>query len=242
MSEVSLKQLRQQLSALASRQAAEQAQRFFKTAPGQYGAGDRFIGVSVPEVRALAKRHQGATADTLSALISSPIHEERQLALLIAVAQLQTAQKANDTQRMNAIADWYVKNRAGVNNWDLVDLSAYQILGPAWGMKGVPRLRAWAEGGSLWERRIAIITTYHFIRQGDHIPTFQVAQLLLGDREDLIHKAVGWMLREVGKRCGVETLERFLTTNYRALPRTTLRYAIERFPEGRRQMYLRGRV
>jgi 3-methyladenine DNA glycosylase AlkD len=212
-------------------------QGFFKTGPGEYGAGDVFVGIQVPVLRRLAQDFQAADERALSALLASRIHEDRLLALLILVRQFE---KGTEDER-HRIYRLYTASTDRINNWDLVDLSAPNIAG-AW---LAPRSRApldrWARSRSLWERRIAIVATHAFIRAGEFGDTLRIADRLLGDPHDLIHKAAGWMLREVGKR-DVTALEAFLTPRYRAMPRTMLRYAIERFPETRRKAYLRGQV
>jgi 3-methyladenine DNA glycosylase AlkD len=230
------------LAAYASAEKAQILQRFFKTGPGEYGAGDQFLGVVVPDTRKVARQFRDLPDELVVALLHSPIHEERLLALFIWVEGMKRAGKTGETARMQAIASLYAAHRAWVNNWDLVDCSAHLILGPAWGLDGLPTLIAWATGGTLWERRIAILTTFHFIRLGNPAPALQIADLLLHDPHDLIHKAVGWMLREVGNRQGQATLEAFLLPRYPTMPRTMLRYAIERLPEARRQEYLAGRA
>ena len=209
--------------------------RFFKTGPGDYGEGDRFLGIRVPVIRACVPRYADLSHRGIGALLKSPWHEERLLALLIMVYQFKRA----DEPAQRALYALYLSNTAHINNWDLVDLSAEHIVG-GWllGRSRRPLYRL-ARSRSLWERRIAILATFHFIRQNDFGDTLAIAQALLPDGHDLIHKAVGWMLREVGNRDrAIE--EAFLQAHYPAIPRTALRYAIERFPEPLRQGYLRG--
>lgn len=212
-------------------------QRFFKTGPGQYGAGDRFIGVKVPGVRAVCRECRGAPLEAIETLLRSPIHEERTLALLMLV----DAFKRGDDGERRRIYELYLANTKFINNWDLVDCSAAQIVG-GWlhGRSKAPLTRL-AKSQSLWERRIAIIATFDGIRRGEFDETFRIADLLLQDEHDLIHKSVGWMLREVGKRDGAAE-RAFLATRYKKMPRTMLRYAIERFPEKERRKYLSGEV
>jgi 3-methyladenine DNA glycosylase AlkD len=212
-------------------------QSFFKTGPGQYGEGDRFIGAKVPVIRAVCRECRDAPLAEIQKLLRSPIHEERVLALLMFV----DAFKAGDEPAQRRIYDLYLANTAFINNWDLVDCSAGQIVG-GWlqGRSTVP-LTCLARSKSLWERRIAIIATFDGIRRGDFDDTFRIADLLLHDDHDLIHKAVGWLLREVGKRDGAAE-RAFLKGRYKTMPRTMLRYAIERFPEAERQRYLEGRI
>jgi 3-methyladenine DNA glycosylase AlkD len=216
--------------------------RFFKTGPGQYGAGDRFLGITVPALRILAAEFELADLKTVASLLRSPWHEARALAILILVRQYQRADEGGRA----AIHRLYLANTRFINNWDLVDVSAALIVGahlddPRQGSgKGRSRalLRKLGRSADLWERRIAIVATHHFIRRGRFDETLGIAKLLLGDREDLIHKATGWMLREVGKRDRA-VLESFLEIHAPRMPRTALRYAIERFPEPLRRKYLR---
>jgi len=212
-------------------------QRFFKTGPGQYGEGDRFIGAKLPIIRALCRECGGTPLDEVLTLLRSPIHEERTLALLMLV----DAFKAGDEGVRRRIYDLYLANTAFINNWDLVDCSASQIVG-GW-LRGRSRasLTRLARSKSLWERRIAMIATFDGIRRGELDDALRVADLLLHDDHDLIHKAAGWMLREVGQRDGARE-RAFLKTRYRTMPRTMLRYAIEKFPEEERQKYLRGDI
>lgn len=213
------------------------AQRFFKTAPGEYGEGDMFRGIRVPVLRKLSKAFQETSLTEVLGLLGSSFHEDRLLALLLLMHRFALAD-AGERERLFEI---YLANTRHINNWDLVDISAPHIPGrflyehertPLYRLAGSP---------SLWERRIAVIATFYFIRRGEYGETFAISELLLEDREDLIHKAAGWMLREVGKR-DMEAEEGFLSEHYRRMPRTMLRYAIERFPEARRLSYLRGEV
>ncbi len=210
---------------------SESLSRFFKTGPGQYGERDKFLGVRVPDIRAVANLDDGGSE--VSRLLESPWHEERLLALLILVRRYERG----DIRTKKRIFDFYLSNTRWINNWDLVDVSAYKIVG-AWLLaRPRPVLHRMARSGSLWERRISIVSTYAFIRNGDLEETFALAKLLLRDPEDLMHKACGWMLREAGKR-DTAALEVFLKCHVRRMPRTMLRYAIERFPEARRRQYL----
>ncbi len=209
--------------------------RFFKTGPGEYGEGDQFIGVKVPIIRKVAKEFKNLPLAEVECLLHSEIHEERLLALVILASQFEKADKA----ARKRIYDLYLGNTQHINNWDLVDLSAPQIVGGYLEELSRKPLRRLAKSSSLWERRISIVATHWFIRHGDFADTLKIAQTLLKDREDLIHKAVGWMLREVGKR-DKAGLEEFLGKHCRAMPRTMLRYAIERFPEKKRREYLKG--
>lgn len=228
--------VRRALRAVALPAKAAVLERFFKTRPGEYAEGDRFLGVTVPEQRRIARRFGELPMPATLELLVSPIHEERLTALLIWIRQFD---RADDTVRQ-AIHTTYLAHTGHINNWDLVDLSAPPLVG-AWliNRSRRPLLRL-ARSASLWERRIAIVATHSFIRRGEFHDTLSIADQLLADPEDLIHKAVGWMLREVGKR-DQGTLEAFLGPRCCHMPRTMLRYAIERLPETRRQQYLRGR-
>lgn len=209
--------------------------RFFKTGPGEYGEGDRFIGVKVPVVRDVARQFRDLPLRDVETLLHSEIHEERLLALVILVGQFSCGGDAVRT----AICDLYLANTRWINNWDLVDLSAPAIVGGYLADRSRKPLYRLARSASLWERRIGILATHWFIRHGDCADTLKIAKVLLGDREDLIHKAVGWMLREVGKR-DLSALESFLDQHCRAMPRTMLRYALERLPEAQRRAYMAG--
>jgi len=218
-------------------QRAKDLQRYFKTGPGEYGEGDIFWGLRVPEIRRLAKEYQSIPLSTAVQLLHSPVHEARLLALLIMVG----AYKQGDVLLQEKIYHTYLGNTRFINNWDLVDLSADHIIGAhLWTLTRDP-LRTLASSKLLWERRIAIMATFHFIKKGEFSETLRIARMLLQDSEDLIHKAVGWMLREIGKR-DQTTEESFLKTRYKIMPRTMLRYAIEKFPEDLRQRYLKGKI
>jgi len=250
----------------ASAQKARILRRFFKTGPGEYGEGDIFIGVKVPETRKVAQKFAGLPLDAITSLLRSKVHEERLLALLLLVDKYD---KGNANIK-EGIVRLYLDNTRHINNWDLVDLSAPKILGhwllaqnsvgisPQQAQASVPRgrppansktpstgdkelLPSLAKSPNLWERRIAIVSTYAFIRNRNFSNTFSIADMLLNDPEDLIHKAVGWMLREVGKQ-DLQALEAFLRPRCRTMPRTMLRYAIEKLPERERLAYMKGTV
>jgi 3-methyladenine DNA glycosylase AlkD len=212
-------------------------QRFFKTGPGEYAEGDVFIGVTVPDLRAVCRECRDAGIPVMLDLLASPVHEERLLALLLLV---EAFKRGTDTTKRE-IYRLYLANTQFINNWDLVDSSAAQIVGAWLSTRSRAPLRRLARSSSLWERRIAIIATLIFIRQDDLDETFRIADLLLTDDHDLIHKAVGWMLREAGKR-NPEAEREYLKTRCRRMPRTMLRYAIERFPEAERRRYLAGTI
>jgi 3-methyladenine DNA glycosylase AlkD len=210
---------------------------FFKTAPGQYGAGDEFLGVPVGVQRTIAKRHTSLSLAQVRVLLRSKVHEERLTALLVLVAQYEKGSPAEKEER----AAFYLANAKLVNNWDLVDTSARPILGVHLLGRDRSILRTLARSKNLWERRIAIIATYAFIMKGESEDTFALAELLLEDEQDLLHKAVGWMLREVGKRVDAAALRAFLEAHATRMPRTMLRYAIEHFPEKERRAWLARR-
>lgn len=212
-------------------------QGFFKTGPGQYGEGDIFRGIRVPVVRKLAGKYRGISLENADALLHSACHEDRLLALLILIRKYEAADEAG----RSAVYELYLGRTAYINNWDLVDLSAKRIVGAHLKNRSRKPLYRLARSKSIWERRIAVLATFHFINYNDFGDALEIAALLLGDKEDLIHKAVGWMLREIGKR-DREREEEFLLRHYRRMPRTMLRYAIERFPRDRRLMYLNGEV
>lgn len=234
---MTVRTLREKLHRLADSEKAEGLQRFFKTGKGEYAEGDRFIGVRVPEIRKLVKAHPDTSLKDIQSLLHAAIHEERLLALLLMVQQYQRG----DSALRQTLYKLYLSSTAFINNWDLVDASAEHIVGAWLDTRSRQPLYKLARSQSLWERRIAIMATFHFIKQGEFDETLIIAELLLNDQHDLIHKAVGWMLREIGKR-NQEVEEGFIKRHYHAMPRTMLRYAIERFPEKRRQAYLKGLV
>jgi len=271
-----LLKIKRELRKYASKERKKVNEWFFKTGKGEYGEGDIFIGVRVPDIRKVAEQFIDADWDVLRKLLESKIHEERLLAVLILVGQNKQAIKNQNRKQQRKIVNFYLQNQKGVNNWDIVDSSAHHILGQAIldGIKKEKLLDEMVRSENLWTRRIAIIATFAFIRQGDIRPTLRLAKRLLGDKEDLMHKAVGWMLREVWKLGEVNKkkkfsqsvrspqvrsisltdglvenkkgekaqgqVEEFLIKNYDQLPRTTLRYAIERMPEMKRKIFLRG--
>ena len=223
-----------ELFALSSSEKKEVLQRFFKTKKGEYGAGDIFIGVTVPQLRAVAKKYKEIRLDEVVKLLSSSIHEERLVALYMLIGHY----KKGDVKIQKEIFELYIRYTKYINNWDLVDSSAEFIVGDFLGDKEKDLLFVLAKSESLWERRIAIVATFCYIKKREHHYTFEIANLLLGDKEDLIHKAVGWMLREVGKRCGEDLLRGYLDRNSSIMARTTLRYAIEKFTPELRRYYL----
>lgn len=231
------KQVERDLAAVADPKRAKGSAWFFKTGKGEYGEGDRFIGITVPEQRKIALRHVELTLDEIAGLLKSPIHEHRFTALEILVAKYARADEANRSR----IFGFYLRHAARANNWDLVDTSAPYIVGEH--LKQRPRqlLDRLAASPNLWKRRIAIVSTLALIRDGEIDDTFRIARKLLGDEHDLIRKAVGWALRETGKVSPAALLA-FLRKHYPALARTTLRYAIERFPAAQRKRIRAGKI
>jgi len=216
---------------------AEGAARFFKTAPGQYGAGDKFLGITVPVLRKIARANRGLSTAEVLKLLRSPWHEERLVALLILV----DAHRHAEPKRRLELHRAYLANTEYVNNWDLVDTSAEELVGTHIATKGTRMLARLARSKSLWERRIAIIATFSTIKGGNFQPTILVAEQLLNDDHDLIHKAVGWMIREIGNR-NIAVERDFLDRHASAMPRTALRYAIEKFSDKERRHYMLMRV
>jgi 3-methyladenine DNA glycosylase AlkD len=232
-----IKQLRESLRSIADPAIAANSQRFFKTGKGEYGEGDRFLGIRVPILRQHARTYRNIPIKQLLQLLRSNYHEERLCALLIMV--LKYHQGGNDEKE--TVFQRYLSNTRHINNWDLVDSSAYHIVGQHLEDRDRGILYRLARSESLWERRIAIIATLHFIKKQEYVDTLKISLELLDDSHDLIHKAVGWMLREVGNRdFSVEQV--FLDEHYRRMPRTMLRYAIEKFPNKQRKAYLNGQV
>lgn len=230
---MNLPTIRTQLRQLASAEQAAIARRFFKTGPGDYGEGDQFLGLRVPQIRALVRSCNALREEDVLALLHSEFHEERLLALLCLVRRFE---RGDDKSRAR-VFDLYLKNTRWINNWDLVDTSAPHVIG-AWLLdKDRVILRKLAKSKSLWERRIAVLATQTFIRHRQYAGTIEIVRSLLGDSHDLMHKACGWMLREVGNR-DVELLEAFLAEHVSAMPRTMLRYAIEKLPEKQRKAWL----
>jgi 3-methyladenine DNA glycosylase AlkD len=227
--------IKDEMAAMASPQRATVLRRFFKTGPGEYAEGDVFIGVRVPELRKLVKKHRTADMVVIEDLLRSPVHEHRQAALFLLIQCFRSA----GVDGQAAIVDFYLSHTEYVNNWDLVDCSAHAIVGAFLLHRDKGILYRLVRSPRLWERRIAIVATWHFIRAGHVGDTLKLAARLLADTEDLIHKSVGWMLREVGKQ-DESALLAFLEAHYRRMPRTTLRYAIERFPQPRRRSFLKG--
>jgi 3-methyladenine DNA glycosylase AlkD len=226
-----------ELRAIGSKAVAEHAQGFFKTGVGEYGHGDQFIGVRVPQIREIAKENRDLSLAQVEKLLASRWHEARLCALHILVLRFAQAKKDPDSQK--EIYELYLANTEQINNWDLVDCSAYQIVGGWLMTRSRAPLYRLARSKSLWERRISMMATWIFIRDGQFDDTMKLAEMLLGDKEDLIHKMCGWMLREVAKRDEALVTE-FLERHGKAVPRTMLRYAIERYAPAKRKRLLAG--
>ncbi len=228
--------LKQDLEKLADPEKAKILSRFFKTGKGEYGEGDIFLGVKVPGQRKVAAKYKDIALEDMQELLESRVHEHRLTSLFILVSKYK---KADDLGKKE-IVDFYLKNTKNINNWDLVDSSAPYILGNYLLDKDKSTLYTLAKSGNLWERRIAIISTYAFIRNNEFEDALRLAKILLNDNHDLIHKAVGWMLREVGNR-DRNREEIFLQKHCKNMPRTMLRYAIEKFEDDKRKAYVNNR-
>jgi len=237
---VTLPSLIQSLQHHANPSKSLLAQRFFKTDKGQYSHGDIFLGITVPQQRLIAKQYHDFPLSELQPTLHTNIHEQRQTTLLILVNQFQNAIKKHNLKQQQEIYQFILNNTKWINNWDLVDTCAPQIIGTYLlnNQKERTILYTLAKSSNLWEKRIAIVATFTFIRNNQYQDTLNIAKILLHDHHDLIHKAIGWMLREVGKK-DQNVLEQFLQQHLNQLPRTTLRYAIERFPEHKRKEYLK---
>ncbi len=229
--------IRKRLLNLEDKEKAKTLQRFFKTGPGEYGEGDIFLGVMVPQLRKLSKEYGELDLGEVEALLKSSVHEERLLALLILIRKYMRGDEAEKKK----IYGLYLKSTRWINNWDLVDLSAPNIVGDFLMNRNRKPLYRLAQSSVLWERRVAILATFQFIKSHQFDDTLRIGEILISDQEDLIHKAVGWMLREVGKRDPAAE-ESFLRAQYRQMPRIMLRYAIERFPAAKRELFMKGRI
>lgn len=231
-----IEKIKRELMGLANEEIAAHSSRFFKTGPGQYGEGDRFLGIRVPILRKIARKYRDLALPSALTLLHSPYHEVRLTALLILV---ESYGRGGDAEIQKEIYELYLENSRYINNWDLVDVSAPHIVGHYLEHRDRAILYTLAASDNLWERRISIIATFHFIRNDSFAETIRIAEILRNDEHDLLHKAVGWMLREVGNR-DLDLEIGFLDKYYQQLPRTMLRYAIERFPESLRQAFLKG--
>lgn len=226
-----LEKLKKELYDSADVELAKNLQRFFKTGKGEYGEGDVFLGIKVPVQRGIAKKYLDISLDEIQNLLDSEIHEHRFIGLIILLEKYKKEPKK--------IFDFYIKNSKRINNWDLVDVSCHKIVGEFLSDKDRKILYEFANSENLWERRIAIVSSFAFIEKDEFDDAIVIARILLKDEHDLIHKAVGWVLREIGKK-ELKLLENFLMENYDELPRTTLRYAIEKFEEEKRKRFLKG--
>ena len=231
----------------ANKKKAKILQRFFKTGIGEYGQGDIFLGITVPKSREIVKKLKDISYNEIDNLIKDPIHEKRLVGLLILVHNYEIADKINEEKTKKKIYNYYLKNAKRVNNWDLVDLTAPKIVGSYLLKKDKKILYKLAKSNNLWEKRISILSTFWFIRNKQYKDGLKISKILINDSHDLIHKAVGWMLREIGKR-EQKIEEDFLkekinkTSRYKQMPRTMLRYSIERFEENKRKRYLKGLI
>ena len=230
-----LTKLKQDMQKLSSKEKAKLLARFFKTGKGEYGYGDIFLGITVPETRNIAKKYSNLNLDYAKELLKSKIHEHRLVALLILIEKFRNS---NEKDKGNII-NFYLAHTTYINNWDLVDLSSHQILGNYLMNKDKSILYKLAKSDNLWEKRISIISTAYFIKNNKFQDTLNISKILLKDKHDLVHKAVGWMLREIGKR-NLKVEEEFLKKHYKQMPRTTLRYAIEKFSKNKREFYLKN--
>jgi 3-methyladenine DNA glycosylase AlkD len=229
-----IRQIVKRLEELGNSETAAHSQRFFKTGKGEYGEGDKFLGIRVPIIRKCVREYRAISLPDTLMLLENKYHEARLLAVLILVANYKAA-KSSDEE--DAIYKAYLDHTRYINNWDLVDSSAEHIVGAYLFEKNRKPVYKLMHSKDLWEQRIGVMSTFHFIKKGDYSDTLAISELLLQDAEDLIHKAVGWMLREIGNR-NIKIEEEFLAKHYKTMPRTMLRYAIEKFPEEKRLAYL----
>ena len=233
--ETMIKNIQEEFKKLSNPKYAAQLQKYFKTGEGEYAEGDLFLGLRVPVIRKIAKKYSEISISEASEFLQSPFHEKRLFSLLV----LTDLFRKTDEENRKKIYDLYLENTNFINNWDLVDSSAGYIVGAYLLTRDKKPIYTLAKSTNLWERRIAIMATSYFIRHNEFTDTLKIAEILLDDKEDLIHKAVGWMLREIGKK-DVELEEIFLKKHYQEMPRTMLRYAIEKFPEEKRKSFLKG--
>ncbi|MBW1616260.1 MAG: DNA alkylation repair protein [Deltaproteobacteria bacterium] len=232
-----VKKIKTELKQTGDDKIARHSLRFFKTKKGEYGEGDRFLGIRVPVLRKIAEKYQNISINDISELINSKYHEQRFFAVVIII----NAFKKGNENIKKRIYEFYLNNTKFINNWDIVDVSASNIAGAYLEDKDKKPLYDLALSKNLWKRRIAIVSTHHFIKKNNFKDAFNISDMLLTDKEDLIHKAIGWTIREVGKR-SLETEEKFLKNRYKNMPRTMLRYAIEKFEENKRKKYLKGEI
>lgn len=229
--------IQKELKRLGNKEYTARLRKYFKTGKGEYGEGDKFLGIRVPVLRKLAEKYRKISIGEASELLKLQFHEERLFSLLVLVEIFKRADN-KDKKRIYTV---YLSNTEFINNWDLVDASAGHIVGAYLLTRDKKPIYMLARSKILWERRISIMSTSHFIKYNKFVDSLNIAEILLDDEEDLIHKAVGWMLREIGKR-DFELVERFLGKYYKGMPRTMLRYAIEKFPEEKRKSYLKGEL
>jgi len=229
-----MKNIHEELKKLSDQERAAHLQKYFKTGKGEYGEGDVFLGLRVPAVRKIAKKFNTLSIDEAEKFLQSPYHEERLFALFVLIDLFK---KGNEEDKKK-IYELYLQNTNFINNWDLVDVSSGPIIGAYLFTRDRKPIYTLANSENLWERRIAIMSTFYFIAQNEFTDTLKIAEMLLNDKEDLIHKAVGWMLREIGKR-NLELEESFLKKHFKNMPRTMWRYTIEKFPEEKRKSYLK---
>ncbi len=232
--DILFQQIRTEMKAVATQKRAASNAWFFKTGPGQYGEGDKFVGLAVPQIRQFVKTYRYIKRDTIVLFLQSPIHEERLFALLILVNQFKNGHE--DVRK--EIFDLYMRERTYINNWDLIDLSAPHIVGGYLSDKPKQILYDFAHSQNLWEKRIAMLSTYYFICEGKSSVALEIAEILVHDKHDLIQKAVGWMLREIGKRCNKNDAVQFLEKYAATMPRTMLRYALEHFSTSERAYFM----
>lgn len=233
---MSIQSLKKEIQSKANPLKAKLLAGFFKTGKGEYGEGDIFLGLTVPESRKLAIKYKNLSLDKVEELLKSKYHEERLIALLLLVYNYEKY-----SEKRKEVYNFYLNNTKYINNWDLVDLTAHKIIGHYLFKKDKTYIYKLAKSNTLWEKRISIISTFYFIRENKFNDSLKLAKILLEDKHDLIHKAVGWMLREIGKK-DVKVLETFLKKHYKQMPRTMLRYSIEKFPEAKRKAYLNGKI
>lgn len=231
------KEIQQAMRALSNKKIAQDSQRFFKTGKGEYGEGDKFLGIRVPVTRKIAKQFRDTPLLEIEKLLKSKFHEER----LLAVIMMDNIAKKATEDELKSVYICYLKNTDHINNWDIVDSSAPRIVGKHLFQRDRKPLYKLAKSSSLWEQRISILATFYFIDHKDFKDALEIGKLMLNHEHDLIHKATGWMLREVGNRDRTVE-ETFLKQHYKTMPRTMLRYAIEKFPENKRQKYLKGLI
>ncbi|PWU04091.1 MAG: DNA alkylation repair protein [Verrucomicrobia bacterium] len=237
MSRNNFRDLKKEILGMADIEKAQRDLRFFKTGRGEYAEGDMFLGIAVPVSRKLARRYHDVDLEEVEELLQSPYNEERLIGLLVLIEKFEKAEGVSREEK--GIYDFYVKHMGRVNNWNLVDLSASPIVGKYLRDKDREILRVWGKSENLWMRRIGIVATHFFIKERDYEDTLEMAELLLNDKEDLIHKAVGWMLREMGKM-DESVLKEFLKKYQKTMPRTMLRYAIERLKEEDKESFMKG--